>query len=379
MSDKHDHSHQHHDHDHDHDHDHHHNHDAPTQPAPAMPEDAGSQALAEALKSSFAIVKVVMFFLLIVFLCSGFFTVGSQQKAMVLRFGKPVGEGNRALLTAGLHWGFPPPIDEVVRIPITEIQQVTSTVGWYFTTKEMEVNNMEPPAGPSLNPAQDGYTITADGNIIHTRATLYYRIEEPIQYTFDFVNASNTVQSALDNALIYASLRYKVDDALTRDITGFKETVQARVTELVAKQKLGIVVDQCQVESRPPRQLRQAFDQVLTALSTRDKVRNDALSYQNQVLSRASAEASSRTNAAQAERVRLVESVKAEAQRFNDLLPKYQANPALFANILLSEKIGQVLTNMQDKVYLPEQTRELRLQLSREPQKPAAQQSSPNQ
>ena len=65
-------------------------------------------------------------------------------------------------------------------------------------------------------------------------------------------------------------------------------------------------------------------------------------------------------------------------KRFNDLLPKYKANPALFANILLSEKIGQVLTNVQDKIYLPERadgkTRELRLQLSREPQKPAAQQ-----
>ncbi len=63
--------------------------------------DAGSQALAEALRSSFAIVKFVMVLLVLVFLASGFFTVGPQERAIVLRFGKPMGEGEKALLAAG--------------------------------------------------------------------------------------------------------------------------------------------------------------------------------------------------------------------------------------------------------------------------------------
>ena len=86
------------------------------QPAPVRPEpaaapetsvDAGSQALAEALRSSFAIVKVVMVALGAVFVFSGFFTVGPQEKAIILRFGKPLGEGDRALLGACAHWAFP--------------------------------------------------------------------------------------------------------------------------------------------------------------------------------------------------------------------------------------------------------------------------------
>jgi membrane protease subunit HflK len=374
MSDEHDHTH--------HDHDHGHPGEESGSPAPEMAEDTGSQALSEALRSSFAIVKVVMGLLVVVFLCSGFFTVGPQERAVILRFGKPVGAPNKVLLGAGPHWAFPYPIDEVVHIPITELQQVKSTTGWYFTTPEMEASKTEPYPGPSLNPAQDGYTITGDGNIIHTRATLYYRIEDPIQYEFNFVNASNAVQNALDNALLYASARYKVDDVLTRDQTGFREAVQSRVIAQLEKQKMGIVVEQCQVESRPPRQLKQALDQVLTAVSTRDKVHNDALSYENQTLSKAGAEAASRTNAAETERVRLVESVKAEARQFTELLPSYKSNSTLFVNMLLTQKIGQVLTNVQDKIYLPGRSdgkpRELRLQLSREPQKPATP-GSPNQ
>src|SRR6267154_1342242 len=151
----------------------HHSHDHGRQESVAT-MDAGSRALAEALRSSFAIVKIVMVLMVVAFFCSGFFTVGPQEKAVILRFGKPVGEGQKALLSAGLHWSLPYPIDEVVKIPITEIQKVSSNNGWYLTTPEAELSGEEMPAGQSLNPAIDGYALTADRNIIHTRVTLSY-------------------------------------------------------------------------------------------------------------------------------------------------------------------------------------------------------------
>ena len=76
-----------------------------------------------------------------------------QEKAVILRFGKPVGHGQEALLGPGLHWSFPYPIDEVVRIPITEIQKVTSTIGWYYLTPEQQASGIMPCPGPSLYPA----------------------------------------------------------------------------------------------------------------------------------------------------------------------------------------------------------------------------------
>ena len=104
--------------------------DEPRQPArPETPVDAGSQALAEALRSSFAIVRFVMIVLLLVFLASGFFQVGPQERGIILRFGKPVGEGEKVLLGPGLHFGFPAPIDEVKKVSITGIQKVESTIG----------------------------------------------------------------------------------------------------------------------------------------------------------------------------------------------------------------------------------------------------------
>src|SRR5258707_11329442 len=98
------------------------------------PMDAGSQALSEALRSSFGIVKFLLGLLIIIFLASGIFQVGPQERAIKLRFGKPVAEGAKALLGPGLHISFPYPIDESVRVFITGIQQVSSSVGWLAIT-----------------------------------------------------------------------------------------------------------------------------------------------------------------------------------------------------------------------------------------------------
>ena len=66
--------------------------------------------------------------------------------------------------------------------------------------------------------------------------------------------------------------------------------------------------------------------------------------------------------------------VAAEADRFRKLLPSYEANPDLFKKRFLAEKMGQVLTNAQYKIFLPERADgkpwELRLQLSKEPDIP---------
>jgi membrane protease subunit HflK len=375
------HDHHHHDHDHGqgHSHDHEHDHGHSHEPAaPETPLDPGSQALAEALKSSFAIVKVVMVLLVIVFLSSGFFTVGPQERAVVLRFGKPVAEGQQALLGPGLHFALPYPIDEFVKVPITEVQRITSTVGWFYVTPEQEVAGAEPMASFALNPAVDGYVVTADKNIIHARAILNYRIEDPIQFVFDFAgatnnpfngaSASNLVLNALNDALVQSAGEFKVDDILTRDVFAFKDAVKRHVTERLAAHKLGVVVEQLDVVTRPPLALKADFARVSDAAQRRDNLISEARTYQNQTLSRAGAQAAALTNMAESDRTWYVESLKAEASRFNDLLPKYRANPELFVQLRLTETLGRVMTNVQDKIYLTEQTDELRLLLNREPQ-----------
>ena len=110
------------------------------------------------------------------------------------------------------------------------------------------------------------------------------------------------------------------------------------------------------------------------ARENRNKALLDAHSYENQVLSQSGAQATSVTNAAAAERVRYVQSITAEAKRFNDLLPQYRVNPDLFVQMTFVQAVEQAFTNVQDKIYLPQRAdgkpRELRLMLNREPPQP---------
>jgi membrane protease subunit HflK len=368
MSDQRDHPH----HEHDHDHDH-----GPAKPA-ATPlegaEDAGTQALSDALKSSFTIVKVIMIGLVMVFLFSGFFVVGPQEKAIKLRFGVPVGGGEGKLLGPGPHWAFPPPIDEVVRIPVGQMQAISSSIGWYATTAAAEAAGTEMPPGDSLRPVQDGYLLTGDENIVHLRATLRYRIAEPgLRYVLEFANASNLVENAFNNALLFAAASYKVDDALTRDQAGLREVARNRFEQLVARHNLGITeiqIDNMQVI--PPRQLKDAFGRVTEAEVRRAKELNEARSYENQTISKARAEAESRKNLGETERTRLVEFVAAEVERFTNNLPAWRANRELFTQQRQSEVLRVIYTNAQEKVVAPNRGggRELRLQINREPPKP---------
>ncbi len=346
--------------------------------ATAALEDAGTQALAEALGSSFRIVKWLMAGLALVFLFSGMFVVEPNQVAVLLRFGRPVGAGGEQLLRPGWHWSFPRPIDEIVRIPIGESHTITSSVGWYATTPELEAAGKEPEARESLAPGVDGYTLTGDGNIIHVRATLKYHIRpaDALTYHFTFANITNVLQGVLNNALFYASARYSADAALYKDTSGFKELVLARVNRKIDELNLGVALDPSEVQTSAPLAVRPAFDAVQSAAQDRGKKISEARGLADQATRKAIGEAQAIVSAGVTTSNQVVQAVAADARYFTDQLPQYQKDPALFQRRLLTGTMERVLANARDKVFLPTRadgkTRELRLQLNREPEKPPA-------
>ena len=157
---------------------------------PQAPDDAGARALSEALDSGFKIVKFLILGLVIAFLYSLTFSVEPDEIAVKLRFGKPVGVGEAQILKPGLHWAFPYPIDEIVRISVGQSRTVVSSAGWFPVTPEMEIARQLPEPTPYLRPGVEGYVISSDGNVIHARATMKYRLNPntALDYEFGFAN-----------------------------------------------------------------------------------------------------------------------------------------------------------------------------------------------
>lgn len=343
---------------------------APTPPAPAsqtLSDDASSLALAEALGASFRIMKGLMLGLVLLFFLSGVFVVKPNEVAIVLRFGKPVGSGIDQLLKPGWHFAFPYPIDEIVRVPIGQSLTVISTAGWPAMTAEEEALGAEPTARGFLSPAADGYAITADGNIMHVRATVKYRISDPLQYQFNFLDASAILTNVLNEAIIFAASRVAADDAIYKDKTAYRDLVLGRVRQKAEELKLGITLEPSDVETRVPADVKSSFDAVVADLQARSKAVSAAQGDRDEMLRKAVGEAQGILNAGISSSNRIVTTVQADVSRFQDLLPYYQRDPRLLEQRLLLATLSQVMTNAQDKFYLPAGVEELRLNLSREP------------
>lgn len=343
---------------------------AETHPVPP-PEDPGSRALNEALRSSLRILKILMVLVAVLVAFSGVFTVEPNEIAIVLRFGTPVGTGASQLLKPGLHWAFPYPVDEIVRIPAGQSHTVTSTTGWYAVTPEQQARGEEPPPRGTLTPGADSYLLAGDGNIFHARATLKYRISNPWQYTFQFGSASNVLQSLLNSALIHAASGETAESAIYRDKLVFRDAVLAEISEGIARHQLGVTLDPFEVQVVAPVDVRAAFEAVLAAEQERSQKINEARGYANEVTLKAGGQAQAVMNEGLTASNKLVLAVASQAKFFSEQLPHYRAEPGLFKRRLLAETMEGVVANAQDTFLLPRvdpgQPHEVRLQLNREP------------
>lgn len=345
-------------------------------------EDAGAQALSDSLKSTRAIINGILVVFALFLAKSLFFTVPSQETAVIRRFGKPVTRGESVFLEPGLHWRLPSPIDEVVRVPLNEQQSTVSSVGWYFMNEAERAaalaRDYNPPGKLSLVPGRDGYTITSDANVLHIEATMRYRVQNPEAFAFDFSDADKLVQNALNSALFHASVEFTVDAALDRK-NDVIQSIQSKAQDILDRMRVGVTIEQLTANIEPPTELRTIFAQALTASQEYSQTIEQARGEVANLLARARGDKEAIIDAAEAESEGIVSSVEAEAGRFADLLDDYRADPRLLSSRLLYESVSTVYRRARDKFLFMDDAGaggQLRLQLNKQPRYP--QQSNAN-
>ena len=376
--------------------------------------DAAGKSLSEALRISFVILKIIMIVLVIVFFASGVRTVEPDEKALVLRFGKIQGIGDERLLGPGLHWILPYPINKIVKIPVEKNVNLAIDSFWHFeSAQELEslTKRKVPPTEP-LYPTRDGYCLTrserqssiisgvdgSDYNIIHSKWQLTYQIVdpesffknvyvedvEPGQDYFKVITKSiNPLLKALfDDAVVTAMVHYSIDEALSS-----KETIRNHVWKLM-QQKLthqinsGIKVVSVQLNvTKPPRQVDQAFQALITASNKKEELVSEAKTYYENTLnetagsiagqlhaalldetvseqekellwSHAAGAAQAKIARAGAYSTRVVENAEANAEYLQKILPEFRKWPELFIQKIHRDAIVEVFGNADEKVVV---------------------------
>jgi membrane protease subunit HflK len=97
---------------------------------------------------------------------------------------------------------------------------------------------------------------------------------------------------------------------------------------------------------RPPEQVQAAFDDVLKAGQERERAKNEAQAYANDVIPRAVGAASRLKEESQAYRERIVAQAEGDSQRFKAILPEYQKAPQVTRERMYLDAMQQIYSNV---------------------------------
>ncbi|HED53308.1 MAG TPA: hypothetical protein ENJ00_03805 [Phycisphaerales bacterium] len=255
--------------------------------------DQANRSALDALHIAYTIMSWIMLGLVGLFVLSGFQSVNEGERAVRLRFGRIVD----ANLGAGFQFAYPPPIGELIKIPIGQ-QAMRIDTAFYPELTERQRRQTPEELGKgggfrSYDPTKDGSLITADQNLAHAKVQILYERSRPTDWltNIDPQSEQEIIRVAVERAVVRAMAEITIDD-LVKQTSGSEGSV-ARRAEQFAQESLdrldsGIqIVRLDMIDPGPPIGLYNDFAAVNSAQSNanaeRDRAEQDARTKLNKV------------------------------------------------------------------------------------------------
>ena len=230
----------------------------PHQPSAGPPAlDPAQQSLAEALRVSFAILKLAMAALLIAYAFSGTFSVGSNEVALRLRFGDYVGDPGNRVLERGTYLAAPFPFEQVVKVDTRPASLVLDKEFWFETSAEdsgLTRAQLQGRKAMPLHPLRDGSLISGDSSILHAKWTLTWRVTDPVAFLSNVGTkqlAGDIVRLVAQQGIVQAVAQLAADDLL-RGIVN-RELAVGLMQQRLDAMRTGLSIDQLALDKVLPR------------------------------------------------------------------------------------------------------------------------------
>ena len=143
--------------------------------------------------------------------------------------------------------------------------------------------------------------------------------------------------------------KMKMDAALSEERDQIAPRVRALMQDILDRYKVGIEVVGINLQQggvRPPEQVQSSFDDVLKAGQERERAKNEAEAYANDVIPRAVGSASRLKEEADAYKARIVAQAQGDAQRFKSVYNEYQKAPQVTRDRMYLDAMQQIYTNV---------------------------------
>ncbi len=268
------------------------------------------------------------------YLATGWTNVEPGEVGVVCRLGRVV----TPIWGPGPHLGWPYGFDRIERVRLDEVKRLDVGLA------ENPNLDSEPGAGEFL---------TGDLNLLRAKATLQYRVADPIA----FLTHTNDVQPLLKRlaeASLGRALAGSGIDASLGEGRSSVAIVASRELEATAKRYgLGIsVLSVSLTDARPPLEVAPAFAEAQSARSEHDRRVNEAKSYAATTLTKAEAAAGAKRESAHARSERGVAIARSKAARFLTLLAEVEKSRSMTIRRLYLDALKEMLPRVHRKLVL---------------------------
>jgi modulator of FtsH protease HflK len=264
----------------------------------------------------------------VIWLGTGVFIVQEGQQAVITQFGK-----YHSTVGAGFNWRLPYPIQRNETVSVTQIRSV-----------DVGRENIVPATG-----LRESAMLTSDENIVEIKFAVQYRLNDARAFLFESRDPDASVVKVAETALREVIGKMKMDAALAEERDQIAPRVRALMQAMLDRYKVGIDVVGINLQQdgvRPPEQVQAAFDDVLKAGQERERAKNEAQAYANDVIPRARGAASRLTEEAEGYRARIVAQAEGDANRFSSVLTEYQKAPQVTRDRMYVDSMQQIYSNV---------------------------------
>ncbi|MDP1969175.1 MAG: FtsH protease activity modulator HflK, partial [Burkholderiaceae bacterium] len=265
---------------------------------------------------------------LLIWLGTGFFIVQEGQQAVITQFGK-----YKSTVGAGFNWRLPYPIQRHELVFVTQIRSVD--VGRDTVIKATGL--------------RESAMLTEDENIVEIKFAVQYRLSDARAYLFESKNPAEAVVQAAETAVREVVGKMRMDSALAEERDQIAPRVRGLMQAILDRYKVGVEVVGINLQQsgvRPPEQVQSAFDDVLKAGQERERAKNEAQAYANDVIPRAVGSAARLKEESEAYKARIVAQAQGDAQRFRSVLAEYQKAPQVTRDRMYLDAMQQIYSNV---------------------------------
>lgn len=241
----------------------------------------------------------------------GFYQVDEKEQAVVLRLGK-----YHDTRGSGLKWN-PPIVDSVTVVGVTEERQY---------------------------PAR-GLMLTQDENIVEISLTVQYNIANAKDFVLNIKDPEVSLKQATDSALRHVVGSTELDNVISTGREQVALGTAEKLQILLDMYGSGINVVKINIEeSRPPTEVKAAYDDVIKAREDLERLVNEAQAYSNGIIPEARGQAQRLREEAEGYRSQVVSKSQGEAERFSKLVAEYQKAPEVTRERLYLDAVEDVMT-----------------------------------